>query len=238
MSLSLEEIAKNVQTCREKVAAALAKAGRNDGVTIVAAVKTQPKELIEQVVRAGLIDNIGDNRVQEFMANYDPALKVNRHFIGRLQTNKVKYIIDKVCLIHSLDRDDLAYEIDRQARKHSLTADCLVEVNMGSEISKGGVEPKEALSFAESVKKYPNVRVKGLMSVLPNTDDGEKLIAMYRDLHSLFLDMKERFDGIDILSCGMTNDYELAVTYGGSNMIRPGRVLFGDRVYKTEQING
>lgn len=147
MSLSLEEIAKNVQTCREKVAAALAKAGRNDGVTIVAAVKTQPKELIEQVVRAGLIDNIGDNRVQEFMANYDPALKVNRHFIGRLQTNKVKYIIDKVCLIHSLDRDDLAYEIDRQARKHSLTADCLVEVNMGSEISKGGVEPEEALSL-------------------------------------------------------------------------------------------
>ena len=207
----MEEIAKNVQTCREKVAAALAKAGRNDGVTIVAAVKTQPKELIEQVVRAGLIDNIGDNRVQEFMANYDPALKVNRHFIGRLQTNKVKYIIDKVCLIHSLDRDDLAYEIDRQARKHSLTADCLVEVNIGSEISKGGVEPEEALSFAESVKKYP---------------------------HSLFLDMKERFDGIDILSCGMTNDYELAVTYGGSNMIRPGRVLFGDRVYKTEQING
>ena len=98
----MEEISQNVQKCRDNVARALAEAGRTDGVTMVAAVKTQPKELIEQVVRAGLIDNIGDNRVQELIANYDPSLKVARHFIGRLQTNKVKYIIDKVCLIHSL----------------------------------------------------------------------------------------------------------------------------------------
>lgn len=234
----MEEIAKNVQTCRSNVASALKAAGRSDGVTIVAAVKTQPKELIEQVVRAGLIDNIGDNRVQEFMANYDPDLKVNRHFIGRLQTNKVKYIIDKVCLIHSLDRDDLAYEIDKQARKHSLVMNCLIEVNMGSEISKGGVQPDEVLAFAESVKKYPNVCVKGLMSVLPNTQDEQALIAMYRDLHAIYLNMRTKFEGVDTLSCGMTNDYELAITYGGSNMIRPGRVLFGDRVYNTEQING
>lgn len=238
MSLSLEEIRQNVQKCRDNVARALAEAGRTDGVTMVAAVKTQPKELIEQVVRAGLIDNIGDNRVQELIANYDPSLKVARHFIGRLQTNKVKYIIDKVCLIHSLDRDDLAYEIDKQARKRSLIANCLVEVNMGSEISKGGVPPEEALLFAESVKKYPNVCVKGLMSVLPNTEDKNALIRMYRDLNLLYSDMKRRFDGIEVLSCGMTNDYELAVTYGGSNMIRLGRVLFGERVYKTEQING
>ena len=238
MSLSFEEIKHNAAMCRAKIIAALNAAGRTDGVTLVAAVKTQPKELIEQVVRAGLVSDIGDNRVQEFMANYDPSLNVRRHFIGRLQTNKVKYIIDKVCLIHSLDREELAAEVDKQARKHSLIANCLIEVNMGSEISKGGVEPEEVLNFAQSVKKYPNVCVKGLMSVLPNTDDKDRLIGMYGDLHSIYLQMQGKFDGIDTLSCGMTNDYELAITYGGSNMIRLGRVLFGERVYNTEQING
>lgn len=233
----MQEIKKNIRACRENVERALKAAGRTDEVTMVAAVKTQSKELIEQVVRSGLISDIGDNRVQELLANYDPDLKVRRHFIGRLQTNKVKYIADKVCLIHSLDRDELAYEIDRQARKRSLVMNCLVEVNMGSEISKGGVPPEEALGFAESVKKYANVRVRGLMSVMPNLDDRERLIALYEDLRMLYEDMRSRFDGIDTLSCGMTGDYEIAVRYGGSNMIRPGRILFGERVY-TEQKNG
>ena len=233
----MQQIAENAQKCRRVVEQALEEAGRTDDVVMVAAVKTQPKELIEQVVKAGIVSDIGDNRVQELMAAFDPELKVRRHFIGRLQCNKVKYIIDKVCLIHSLDRDELAGEINKQAIKHSLTANCLIEVNMGSEISKGGVAPEEVLSFADSLKKYGNVRIKGLMSVLPYTPDRQALIAMYQDLHALYEQLRGRFDGIETLSCGMSGDYDLAVRWGGSNMIRLGRVLFGERI-KTEQNNG
>ena len=137
MSLSIAEIEKNISDRLVEIGDALSAAGRSDEVALVGAVKTQPKEIIDEVVSKGLLAHIGDNRVQEMLANFNPDLKVTRHFIGRLQTNKVKYIIDKVDLIHSLDREELAKEIDRQASKRGITADCLIEVNVGSELSKG-----------------------------------------------------------------------------------------------------
>lgn len=233
----MEEISRNIHDCNERIRSALLSAGRHDSVTLIGAVKTQPKEIIDAVAGSGLLTDIGDNRVQELMANYNPDLHVRRHFIGRLQTNKVKYIIDKVCLIHSLDRTELAKEIDRQACRHSLVADCLIEVNMGSEISKGGVDPQSLFRFADEVAGYKNIRVRGLMSVMPNTDDKKRLCELYAGLHKLYLDMQSRYEGVDVLSCGMTNDFETALIYGGSNMVRLGRVIFGERNY-TEQNNG
>ena len=189
----------------EEVREAVAACGRE--VTIVAAVKMQTRETVEELMRVAPDLVLGENRVQELTAKYDPAYRW--HFIGQLQTNKVKYIADKVELIHSLDRAELAKEIEKQAVKHARMLDCLVEVNMGSEISKGGVAPEEVAEFIRSMEEYPHIRVRGLMSVLPNLGE---------------------------LSAGMSGDYKTALRYG-SNMIRLGRTLFGERIYPAAVIS-
>ena len=179
---------------------------------------------------------LGENRVQELTAKYDPAYRW--HFIGQLQTNKVKYIADKVELIHSLDREELAKEIEKQAAKHGKVQDCLVEVNMGSEISKGGVAPAETVDFIRSLASYGHIRVRGLMSVLPNLGDTPELRALYASLRDLFAEvrnMKQENLSADYLSAGMSGDYKIALEYG-SNMIRLGRTLFGERVYPASAI--
>ena len=151
-----------------------------------------------------------------------------------MQTNKVKYIVDKVELIHSLDRDDLAKEIEKQAAKHGKIMNCLVEINMGAEISKGGVSPENALAFIQSMKVYPHIRIKGVMTVLPNLGgDEQQLGALCDKLREIFEQAKLiKQDNVDIeyLSCGMSADYQIALAHG-SNMIRLGRMLFGERVY-------
>ena len=211
-----------------QVREAVAECGRE--VAVVAAVKMQTKETVRELMCLAPDLILGENRVQELTAKYDPAYRW--HFIGQLQTNKVKYIIDKVELIHSLDRAELAREIEKQAAKHDKVQDCLVEVNMGSEISKGGVAPEDVTGFLKTLSDYPHIRVRGLMSVLPNLGDTPELRALYASLQELFEGTKGlSLPGYsaDILSAGMSGDYRIALEYG-SNMIRPGRTLFGERI--------
>lgn len=218
----------------EEVRRAVAECGRE--VTLVAAVKMQTKETVDELMRVAPDFVLGENRVQELTAKYDPAYRW--HFIGQLQTNKVKYIADKVELIHSLDREELAKEIEKQAAKHGKVQDCLVEVNIGSEISKGGVAPAETVDFIRSLASYGHIRVRGLMSVLPNLGDTPELRALYASLRDLFAEvrnMKQENLSADYLSAGMSGDYKIALEYG-SNMIRLGRTLFGERVYPASAI--
>ncbi len=232
--VELDELKKNIDVCKEKIDAALKRAGREDTVTLVGATKLNPKELISMIQDNNLLTDVGENHVQELMEKYDSGLNLNWHMIGQLQSNKVKYIIDKVVLIHSLDRESLAQEINKQAIKHNKIMDCLIEINMGSEITKGGIEKTELDNFMKMLDSYPNIRVRGLMSVLPNLEDREKLKEMYIELNKLYINLQKTADKrhqIDILSCGMTNDFEMAIEFGGSNMIRLGRVLFGQRNY-------
>lgn len=219
----------------EEVREAVAACGRE--VTIVAAVKMQTRETVEELMRIAPDLVLGENRVQELTAKYDPAYRW--HFIGQLQTNKVKYIADKVELIHSLDRAELAKEIEKQAVKHARMLDCLVEVNMGSEISKGGVAPEEVAEFIRSMEEYPHIRVRGLMSVLPNLGEGRELDGMYKKLLSLYestASLSTANYRAEILSAGMSGDYKTALRYG-SNMIRLGRTLFGERIYPAAVIS-
>ncbi len=219
----------------EEVREAVAACGRE--VTIVAAVKMQTRETVKELMRVAPDLVLGENRVQELTAKYDPAYRW--HFIGQLQTNKVKYIADKVELIHSLDRAELAKEIEKQAVKHARILDCLVEVNMGSEISKGGVAPEEVAEFIRSMEEYPHIRVRGLMSVLPNLGEGRELDGMYKKLLSLYestASLSTANYRAEILSAGMSGDYKTALRYG-SNMIRLGRTLFGERIYPAAVIS-
>lgn len=218
----------------EEVRKAVAECGRD--VVLVAAVKMQTSETVDELMRVAPDFVLGENRVQELLAKYNPAYRW--HFIGQLQTNKVKYIIDKVELIHSLDREELAKEIEKQAAKHGKVQDCLVEVNMGSEISKGGVAPDEVESFIRSLEKYPHIRVRGIMSVLPNLGDTPELRALYAALRDIFArvrGMEQSNLSADYLSAGMSGDYKIALEYG-SDMIRLGRTLFGERIYPASAV--
>ncbi len=219
---------ENLAEIRQQVAST----GRK--VALIAAVKTQTAETVDEFMSLAPDFSLGENRVQELMAKYNPSYRW--HFIGQLQTNKVKYIIDKVDLIQSLDREDLAREIEKQAAKHGKIQDCLVEVNMGAEITKGGVAPDEVVQFVGSLAKYPHIRVKGLMSVLPNLGDTSELHTLYESLYNLYEQLK-RIGGenadIEYLSMGMSNDYKIALQHG-SNMLRLGRVLFGERTYPNQ----
>ena len=157
----------------------------------------------------------------------------NYHMIGHLQTNKVKYIIDKVKLIHSLDRMSLAKELDKQARKNDLVIDALVQVNVSEEESKFGLSVEEVLGFIEKVLKYKNVKIRGLMTMAPHTDDEKVLREVFRGLYNLKEEIiKQNYKelSMDYLSMGMSNDYKIAIEEG-SNMVRIGRGIFGERNY-------
>lgn len=232
--MNYELIAENIKISKDKISNALARVGRNEGVTLIGATKTMPKELTDYIADNALLTDIGENHVQEITAKYDENRKINWHMIGQLQSNKVKYIVDKVVLIHSLDRLSLAEEIDKQAKKRGIVCNALIELNMGAEITKGGIQPSELFEFADTLQQFQNIKIKGLMSVLPNMQDKQKLIDMYKGLNALYNEFKiKRYSNADAvyMSSGMSNDYELAIEYGGSNMVRLGRVLFGERNY-------
>lgn len=215
----------------ESARAVVEKVNTHDNVTIVCATKTVPSEIMNDIYNQLGLGIVGENRVQELLSKYDDAkLCKSWHFIGQLQTNKVKYIIDKVDLIQSVDRLNLAVEIDKQAKKISKTQDILVEVNMADEVTKGGATPDEVFAFIEEIQKLDNIRVKGLMSVLPNLEDKALLGKFYKKLFSLYDQVKRAKTGIEYLSAGMSGDWEMAVD-NGANMIRLGSILFGKRVY-------
>ncbi|MDY2684322.1 MAG: YggS family pyridoxal phosphate-dependent enzyme [Eubacteriales bacterium] len=224
-----DKVIENYKNAMSRLETALEESGRNvQDVLVIGASKTMPLERILFVRDNTDVKIFGENRVQELLEKYTPD--VRWHFIGQLQTNKVKYIVDKVELIHSVDRLSLLQEIDRQAKKHGKVQDILIEVNIGGEEKKGGVAPAEVIDFAKEVDKYPSVRLKGLMSVLPNVEK-DVLNAFYLQLSKLYDTLKQtRLDNADIryLSAGMSNDYDVAVKYG-ANIVRLGRALFGER---------
>lgn len=224
-----DKVIENYKNAMSRLETALEESGKGrKDVLVIGASKTMPLERILFVRDNTDVKIFGENRVQELLEKYTP--EVRWHFIGQLQTNKVKYIVDKVELIHSVDRLSLLQEIDRQAKKHGKVQDILIEVNIGGEEKKGGVAPAEVIDFAKEVDKYPSVRLKGLMSVLPNVEK-DALDAFYLQLSKLYDTLKQtRLDNADIryLSAGMSNDYDVAVKYG-ANIVRLGRALFGER---------
>lgn len=201
--------------------------------TVVCATKMVEPSVMNRIKSELGLDIVGENKVQELLSKYEDAnLCKHWHIIGQLQTNKVKYIADKVEMIQSLDRTSLALEIEKQCTKIDKVMDVLVEVNMGGEISKGGVEPEKVIEFVESLKQFKHLKVKGLMSVLPNLEDKVELGRHYKKLYSIFEETKRTFpdEEIRFLSAGMSGDYAIAIEHG-ANMVRLGSCLFGKRNY-------
>ena len=224
-----------LRTRYETALAALetASEGRYPVPRIIAVTKTHPVEDILPLTELNLTE-IGENRVQEITEKWpDLQGKFRFHCIGRLQTNKVKYIIDQVCLIQSVDRLALAQEIDRQAQKAGVVMPVLIQVSPAGEEQKGGMPPEDVRAFLEEVRQMPGLRVKGLMAVMPNTTDTAYLEGLFRDMRALFDQLREEnIPGVDMeeLSMGMSGDYLLAAKYGAT-MVRLGSALFGPRNY-------
>ncbi|KXZ39573.1 hypothetical protein SAMN05661008_01237 [Alkalithermobacter thermoalcaliphilus JW-YL-7 = DSM 7308] len=208
---------------------------KKEDITLIAVTKTVDIPVIQEAIKYGITD-VGENKPQELVRKYDViGKKVKWHMIGTLQTNKVKYIIDKVDLIHSLDRISLCEEINKRAKSINKVVDCLVQVNISKEETKHGIKEEEALDFIKSVSEnFSNIRIKGLMTMAPYTQDKEDTRIYFRKLKELSLkisDMKLENMYMDYLSMGMSNDYTVAIQEG-SNMIRLGTVLFGERNYE------
>ena len=224
---NLKEVEANIMTACEK-------AGRNRGdVTLIAVSKTKPVSMLEEIYAEG-IRTFGENKVQELTEKYDqlPA-DIKWHMIGHLQRNKVKYIVDKVSLIHSVDSYRLAEEINIQAKKHQVTVPILIEVNVAGEDTKFGVRPEETLQLVEEIASLENVRIQGLMTIAPFVEDPEENRVHFRRLKQLSVDIDSKnIDNVhmEILSMGMTNDYMVAIEEGAT-MVRVGTGIFGARNY-------
>ena len=213
----------------------LAKVQKNlkDGVLLVAVTKTHTAMEINEAIDAGVTD-IGENKVQEILDKYDKVKHVRWHMIGHLQTNKVKYIIDKVSLIHSVDSMKLAQEIQKQAQRHGITMDILIQVNAAGEESKFGIEPGSVKELImEILDNCPNVNVKGLMFVAPFAEDPEEVRGYFAQVAAMYNEYSkishQRLD-FRYLSMGMSHDY-LTAMEEGANLVRVGSAIFGSRVY-------
>ena len=219
-----------LQEVEKRIQAACDRAGRKrEEVTLIAVSKTKPVETLQEAYDLG-VRIFGENKVQELTAKYEALPKdIHWHMIGHLQTNKVKYIIDKAELIHSVDSLKLAETIEKEAAKHDLIADILVEVNVAEEESKFGMKMEEVIPFVEKVSAFPHVRVRGLMTIAPFVEDPEENRSIFADLHKLYIDIKKKNhdnDTVSVLSMGMTNDYEVAIEEGAT-MVRVGTGIFG-----------
>lgn len=223
-----------LQEVEKRIQAACDRAGRKrEEVTLIAVSKTKSVETLQEAYDLG-VRIFGENKVQELTAKYEALPKdIHWHMIGHLQTNKVKYIIDKAELIHSVDSLKLAETIEKEAAKHDLIADILVEVNVAEEESKFGMKMEEVIPFVEKVSAFPHVRVRGLMTIAPFVEDPEENRSIFADLHKLYIDIKKKNhdnDTVSVLSMGMTNDYEVAIEEGAT-MVRVGTGIFGARNY-------
>lgn len=232
MTESADLIKSNLEAVVHKVNAAAARAGRDPSdIKLIGVTKTIDTARIKAAYDCGISD-FGENRVQELCKKADILdINCNWHLIGHLQTNKVKYIIDRVSLIHSLDSHDLAVEINRRAESAGRIADVLVQVNVAGEDSKFGIRPEETLGFIKDVSRMGNIRVKGLMTIAPLAVDPEDVRWVFAGLGKLRIDIsRENIDNVDMtcLSMGMSNDFEVAIEEG-SNMVRIGTALFGKR---------
>lgn len=197
---------------------------KNMNVNIVAVSKYHTKEEIDAVAKEGLI-TFGENRVQEFLEKYDPKYKW--HIIGHLQTNKVKYIIGKVEMIESLDSIKLAKEIEKQAAKHDVIQNVLVQIKISKDELKTGLPIEETDSFLKEVSTYPHINIKGFMCVASHTENIQLIQEEFSMMNDLYKKYKDLYQ-LDTLSMGMSNDYELAIKHG-SNTVRIGSAIFGAR---------
>ncbi len=225
--MQTKEIEKKVREIKEKLACGNPFGER---VTLVAATKMQEVEAINTAVQAG-VDAVAENKAQEFRDKNELILPCPRHFIGHLQTNKVKYLVGKVELFHSCDRDELAREIARLSIKQGVVSNVLVQVNIGDELTKGGYPYEEAQEAFLRLSQTEGLCVKGFMAMLPESDDTNLLRALTRKMRTLFEWAKSRSSDVEYLSMGMSGDYALCVEEG-SNMVRLGSTIFGARNYQ------
>ena len=227
-------VCENYLAVEEKVKEACRRAGRSrDEVTLIAVSKTKPMSMIEELLPLGVVD-FGENKVQELTAKEEALPShIRWHMIGHLQRNKVKYIVDKAFLIHSVDSLRLAEAISQEAGKKNVTANILIEVNVAGEDSKFGVRPEETAALAEAISKLPNISVKGLMTIAPFVENAEENREVFRNLRKLSVDIEEKkFNNVTmaVLSMGMSGDYEVAIEEGAT-MVRVGTGIFGERDY-------
>ncbi|MEE1319693.1 MAG: YggS family pyridoxal phosphate-dependent enzyme [Ruminococcus sp.] len=231
----LSDVEYNYKLINERIAEAAQKVGkRREDITFLAATKTVAPEVINHAISLGL-DHIGENKVQELLSKYDEynLEKCSLQFIGHLQTNKVRQIVDKVDLIQSVDSVKLANEIAKQSSKHNKKTDILVEVNIGREENKSGVFPENLEELLCEISQIEGISVKGLMTIPPICDNKHKISKYFNNMHNIFIDISQKkLDNISmtILSMGMSADYYEAILEG-ANMVRVGSSLFGARNY-------
>jgi len=233
------DIKENIDGILSRVKASAIRSGRKpEDITVIAVSKTVDSDRARKAIEAGL-ENLGENKVQEFINKYEQLsnLNVKWHMIGHLQKNKVKYIIEKAELIHSVEDLDLAKEIDKRAKQHQIVSNVLIELNIGEEESKFGLNAENVYDFLRDMEQFENIKILGIMTVAPYCEEPE-------DIRWLFKKMKEIFDSISkmelkntsmkYLSMGMTNDFEIAIEEG-SNIVRIGTAIFGARIYQEEK---
>lgn len=231
--LTIDQINERLAQVKEKIRDAAIRSGRSsEDITLVAVTKTQSIETLELAYEAG-IRTVGENRVQELNAkwpNFEDRFEW--HLIGHLQTNKVKYIIDKVALIHSVDSLKLAKEISKQAEKSGVVMPVLIQVNPAEEASKFGLATDEVVSLVKAASELPGIRIEGLMTIAPFVEDEAFLRQVFREMRQIFDFLKSQaMPGVNMkyLSMGMTHDFEIAIEEG-ANMVRIGSGLFGERL--------
>ena len=230
------DIEENLKVIRNRINEAAVRSGRSEkDVRFMAVTKTVEPVYINHAIDCG-IDLIGENKVQEFLSKKDNLKleKVEKHLIGHLQSNKVRKIITEVDLIQSVDSVSLAKEIERQAEKNNMIANVLIELNVGDEESKTGMDKSLFMeSFAE-IAEMKHIRIKGLMTIPPICENSSELRKFFEEMYKLFIDIKAKnIDNVsvDMLSMGMSGDYEEAILCG-SNLVRVGSAIFGPRIYK------
>ena len=224
---------ENYESIDKKITEACKRAGRNrDAVTLIAVSKTKPLSDIEELLQNTDAENFGENKVQELVDKYEHISRpVKWHMIGHLQTNKVKYIVDKVCLIHSVDSVNLAKTIEKEAAKHNVVVPVLIEVNVAGEESKFGVSVEETEDLIRQIKDFPHIHIDGLMTIAPFVENSEENRGVFKKLYELYVDMKRKnIDNVtmNVLSMGMTGDYQTAIEEGAT-MVRVGTGIFGTR---------
>nr|WP_330386754.1 YggS family pyridoxal phosphate-dependent enzyme [Robinsoniella peoriensis] len=225
---------ENLYDIQKRVEAACKRAGRDSSeVTLIAVSKTKPASMIEEIMAEGVVD-FGENKPQELKDKYEILPKnLKWHMIGHLQRNKVKYIIDKACMIHSVDSLRLAETIQQEAEKQGLVMPVLIEVNIAKEESKFGVSLEDTEELVRKTAKLPNLRVEGLMTIAPFVEKAERNRVYFENLRKLYVDIKSKnIDNVNMcnLSMGMTGDYEIAIEEGAT-LVRVGTGIFGERNY-------
>ena len=227
-------VADNYRSIRKQVDETALKCGRQpEEITLIAVSKTKPLEDIEELIQIGVKD-FGEYKVQELCDKYERvSAPVRFHQIGHLQTNKVKYVVDKASLIHSVDSLKLAKELQKEAAKRQIISEILIEVNVAEEATKFGLHTEEVLPFVQEIAKFANIHVNGLMTIAPFVENPEENRKYFRTLKQLSLDIiSKNIDNINmnVLSMGMTNDYKVAIEEGAT-MVRVGTAIFGARNY-------